>query len=302
MHQLLLTILLISQLQGQPSLNTKVIARKLSVGTPFELVIDVNYPNNANPLGPIADSTGSFLVIDHKVKTKSHKGFNTNTYRLKLAGFKTGETSLPRFKFLISDKDRVDTLYSDTLKVTISSVMPAKMSDINDIKPEEKFPNYWLWLIPAAILLLALLGYFGYRIYLKIKKIQELAQAPLPPWIEAMNSLDSLPFKEWLDKGHVQRYYYALSEIIKRYIERRFDFNALEQTTTEIIHDLKTNKTPHREEFGSFLHKADRVKYAKLIPTYQEIEEALQQAKELVQKTTPAEKPEVIDGAKKERN
>ena len=283
-------------------MNTKLIARKLSVGTPFELVIDVNYPNTAKPLGPMADSTGSFLVIDQKIKTSSHKGFNTNSYRLKLAGFKPGETSLPHFKFLISDKDRVDTLYSDTLKVTISSVLPAKMSDINDLKPEEKFPNYWLWLMPAAILLLALLGYLGYRIYLKIKKIQELAQAPLPPWAEALNSLNSLPFKEWLDKGQVQRYYYALSEIIKRYIERRFEFNAMEQTTTEIIHDLKTNKILYREEFGGFLHKADRVKYAKLIPTYQEIEEALKQAKELVHKTTPEEKPEGIDDNQKERN
>lgn len=302
MHQLLLTILLASQLQGQPSLNAKVIARKLSVGTPFELVIDVHYPNNAKPLGPMVDSTGPFLVVDQKVKTKSHKGFNTNTYRLKLAGFKPGEQSLPRFKILISDKDRVDTLYSDTLKVTISSVMPAKMSDINDIKPEEKFPNYWLWLIPAVIILLALLGYLGYRIYLKVKKIKELAQAPQPPWIEAVNSLNSLPFKEWLDKGQVQRYYYALSEIMKRYIERRFEFNAMEQTTTEIIHHLKANRISYREEFGGFLHKADRVKYAKLIPTYQEIEEALQQAKELVQKTTPEEKPEGIDNNQRGRN
>jgi hypothetical protein len=302
MHQILLTVILVSQLQGKPSLNTTVVARKLSVGTPFELLIDVNYPNTAKPLGPMADSTGSFLVIGQKVSTKSHKGFNTNTCRLKLAGFKTGETTLPRFKFLINDKNRVDTLYSDTLKVTISSVMPAKMSDINDIKPEEKFPNYWLWLIPTAIFLLALLGYLGYRIYLKIKKIQELAQAPLPPWIEAMNFLNSLPFKEWLDKGQVQRYYYALSEIIKRYIGRRFEFNALEQTTTEIIYDLKANKIPCREEFSGFLNKADRVKYAKLIPTYQEIEEALHQAKELVQKTTPEEKPEIIDDARKGRN
>jgi len=283
-------------------LSTKVIARKLSVGTPFELVIDVNYSNTAKPLGPIADSTGSFLVIDQKVKTKSHKGFNTNSYRLKMAGFRTGELSLPRFKFLISAKDSVDTLYSDTLKVNISSVMPEKMSDINDIKPEVKFPNHWLWLIPGIIILLSILGYLGYRLYLQLKKLKELAQAPLSPWVEAMNSLNSLPFKEWINKGQVQRYYYALSEIVKRYLERRFEFNAVEQTTTEIINDLKANKIPYREEFGVFLNKADRVKYAKLIPTYQEIDQALQQAKELVQKTTPEEKPKGIDDNKKGRN
>jgi hypothetical protein len=299
MHNLILTIVLIAQLQGQSPVNTKIVAGKLSVGAPFDLVMEVPYPNTAKVLGPIADSTGSFVVIDQKIKTKVGKGQNTNIYRLRMAGFKTGEPTLPRFKFLVSDNVKVDTLISDSLKVKIASVMSAKMSDINDIKPEEKFPNHWLWLIPAAILLLALLGYLGYRVYLKIKKIQELAQAPLPPWVEAMNSLNSLPFKEWLDKGQVQRYYYALSEIMKRYIERRFAFNAMEQTTTEIIHALKTNKIPCREEFGGFLHKADRVKYAKLIPTYQEIEEALQQARDLVQRTTPEPMP--VDDKKSQK-
>ncbi len=283
-------------------MNTKVVAGKLSVGAPFDLVMEVLYPNTAKVLGPIADSTGPFMVIDQKIKTHTREGNNTNIYRLKLAGFKPGELPLPVFKFLVSNKDKVDTLRSDSLKVKIVSVMSPQMADINDIKPEEKFPNYWLWIIPGAILILALLVYLGYRLYLKLRKIQELAKAPPLPWVEATNSLNNLPFKEWLDKGLVQRYYYALSEILKRYIERRFEFNAMEQTTTEIIHDLKANNIPYREEFGGFLHKADRVKYAKLIPTYQEIEEALRQAKELVQKTTPEEKPEGKDDVKKEIN
>jgi len=287
MHQLILAIILLSQLQGQPSVNTKIVAGKLSVGAPFDLVIEVPYHNTAKVLGPIADSTGPFMVIDQKFKTKVSKGQNTNIYRIRMTGFKTGEPTLPRFKFLVSDNDKVDTLFSDILKVKIASVMSAKMADINDIKPEVKFPNYWLWLIPGIILFLSLLGYLGYRAYLKFKKIQELSKAPPLPWDEAMNSLNSLPFKEWLEKGLVQRYYYALSEILKRYIERRFAFNAMEQTTTEILHALKTNKIPYRDEFGAFLQKADRVKYAKLIPTYQEIEEALQATKGLVQKTTP---------------
>jgi hypothetical protein len=298
MQQLFLTIILIAQLHGQSPVSTKVVSGKLSVGKPFDLVMEVPYPNTAKVLGPIADSTGPFMVIDQNIKTKSHKGKNINIYRLKIAGFKPGELSLPVFKFLVSDKDKADTLSSDSLKVKIASVMSAKMADINDIKPEEKFPNYWLWIIPGAILLLALLAYLGYRLYLKLRKIQELAKAPPLPWDEAMGSLNRLPFKEWLDKGLIQKYYYALSEIIKKYIERRFGFNAVEQTTTEIIYSLKYNKIEYREEFGGFLQKADRVKYAKLIPTYQEIEDSLQQAKDLVQKTTP--NPEQPEEAKEE--
>lgn len=288
MTQLLLTLLLLTQLPSGPTLSTKCSPGKLTVGDPFYVELKLTCSNSSKITGPLADSLGSFLILDQQLKTKSLQGYNENLYRLKIAGFKAGEQTLPRLVFLLSAGDRTDTLRSDSLKLKINSVLSPKMQDINDLKPEAKFPNYWLWLIPALVLVLAVLVYLSLLLYKKLKRIKELALAPLPPWEEALKELDKLPKDEWLAKGFVSKYYYALSEILKRYIERHFEFNAVEQTTTEIVLNLKIYKTPLRQEFSDFLNRADLVKYAKAVPPGQEVSQAMEMVRELITKTIPA--------------
>jgi len=87
----------------------------------------------------------------------------------------------------------------------------------------------------------------------------------------------------------IKKYYYALSEILKRYIERRFEFNAAEQTTTEIMANLKLQKIPLSDDFNRFFTRADLVKYAKFMPPQDELHMAVQKVKDLVNKTKPEE-------------
>lgn len=274
-----------------PKLITSFAQKRLTVGDQFIVTLKLSADNDARIAGPSPDSLGPFMVVGQKERTKAHRGRNDHYYDLKLAGFKPGSFVLPRFVFLVYQGDRVDTLRSDSLKVVISSVLPERMQDIHDLKPAESFPNHWLWLIPAGLLALAALAWLGYRLYLKYRRYREQLSAPLPPWEEALKALDAVPAAEWLDKGLTKLYYFTLSEITKRYLERRFDFNALEQTTTEISQNLKAIKSPHRDGFVSFLARADMVKYAKSVPPRQEMDRALDEVRDLVNKTTPKPEP-----------
>jgi hypothetical protein len=112
--------------------------------------------------------------------------------------------------------------------------------------------------------------------------------APLPdPWTEALGALAAIPVAEWLDAGQVKRYYYTASEILKRYLERRFEFPAREQTSTEIFREMKVRKVPERDGFGDFFRGADMVKYAKVVPPRPEMELVVVAACGLVRATTP---------------
>ena len=181
------------------------------------------------------------------------------------------------------------SLKSDTASVTIGSVMQKEMKDINGLAPPETFPNLLLWIIPAALLLLALLTWFGLALIRRLRKIHEQALAPALPWDEALEALEALPWREWLLEGQVKRYYYALSEVLKRYIERRFEFDAAEQTTTEMLASMRAYKTPMRDEVARFFSRSDLVKYAKAIPATDEAERAIEQVREFVLKTRPVE-------------
>src|SRR5262249_29420449 len=183
----------------------------------------------------LADTMGVFVVAEEKRKTKVRPDRDQAIYRMLVAGFAPGRHTLPPLAFLVEGRGKTDTLETDTASVTIASVLPEKMKDIHGLAPAETFPNLLLWLVPVALLLAAVLAYFGRRLYHRLRRLQELAQAPLPPWDEALEGLDAMPWREWIETGQAKRYYYALSELLKRYIERRFEFDAAAQTTTEML-------------------------------------------------------------------
>jgi hypothetical protein len=275
---------------GPPTLTTRLEPHaRLTVGDRFVLSLAVTSDGPALVTGPLADSAGVFVVADEKRATAHRGGRLVSTYRLSLAGFAPGTHRLPRFLFLVQSGSRTDTLVSDTASVAIASVLPAKMQDVNGLAPPEEFPNYALWLIPAVVLLLAALALAARRLYRRYRRIQELAHSPLPPWDEALRALEAIPAREWIEAGELKRYYYALSEILKRYIERRFEFGAVEQTTSELLASMRLLKTPMRDEIARFFARSDLVKYAKSAPPAEEAELAISQVREFVLKTRPAE-------------
>jgi Domain of unknown function (DUF4381) len=260
---------------------------KLTVGDRFDVTYVVTGPHPSLVTGPLADSLGAFVIVAEKRHTARHGDVDETTYRMGAACFKTGRQRLPALRFLVTSGDRTDTLSSDTVVVTIASVLPATMKDIHGLKPAESFPNLWLWLVPAIVLLLTALAFFGHRLLRRLRRIHALEAPPLPPWEEALAALDGMPWQEWLATGQVKRFYYALSEILKRYLERRFEFDAVEQTTTELLASLRAQRLPMRDDIGRFFALYDLVKYAKTVPPVEESERAIDQLREFIIKTQP---------------
>ena len=288
--QLLLALLLVAQLPGHPALTTRTTPRaRLTVGDPFDVVLTLTRADSSQVIGPLADSMGVFLPAARQAKAPIRTGRGPDVHRLSLAAFKPGRHRLPVFTFLVRTGSRIDTLRSDPVVVTVASVLPREMKDINDLKPAETFPNPWLWIVPGILLLAAGLLYAGSRLVRRFRRIRELAASPLPPWEQALAALDELPWQEWLAAGQVKRFYYALSQVLKRYIERRFEFNAVEQTTTEILASMRACRTPMRDEVGPFLTRSDFVKYAKTVPPDDEARSAIAQVRDFVMKTKPSE-------------
>jgi hypothetical protein len=288
--QLVLTLLLVAQLPGPPVLTTRVTpGARLTVGDPFDVVLTLTRADSSQVIGPLVDSLGVFLPAAKQPKARARAGRGPDVHHLSLAAFRPGRHRLPTFTFLVRTGARVDTLRSDSAVVTVASVLPGEMKDINDLKPAEAFPNLWLWLVPGILLLAAGLVYAGSRLIRRFRRIREIAASPLPPWEQALAALDELPWQEWLAAGQIKRFYYALSQVLKRYIERRFEFNAVEQTTTEILASMRACRTPMRDEAGQFLTRSDFVKYARTVPPDEEARAAIAQVRDFVMKTKPSE-------------
>ncbi len=275
------------------SVTAKLLPRKgvkeLTVGDRFQVELVVRRHRDLTVYEPFPESAGPFVILEHESVTRYEGDTVVDTHTLEMAAFATGELELPRFVVTWPHGDSVLAVRSDSVGLEVASVMPEEMEDIHDIKPQIPFPNLLpLWLT-LAVIGAAGLGLAGWRLFRRWRR-KRLAEAPLPePWEEALAALEGLNVAELLAAGRIKRYYYALSEILKRYLTRRFGFPAIDQTTSEMVFAMKRARVDSREEFVTFFRRADFVKYAKLVPPYGEMETAVTVARDLVERTTPEE-------------
>ncbi len=170
--------------------------------------------------------------------------------------------------------------------------------EIKDIKPPVFFPYSYMPLIIIFSLVLLATSVFLVKLFLnKIKKGQkEFAYPSKPAHQIAYEALELLRNKNLPVIGNVKEYYIDLSDIVRHYIENRFDIRAPEMTTEEFLFSLRDSGDltgTHKNLLKEFLSHCDMVKFAKYGPTQEEIEGSFNVAKKLVDETKAQEAIEV---------
>jgi len=154
--------------------------------------------------------------------------------------------------------------------------------------PRARWPAWrWATVIGAAVALLAATVWLA-RI---IRRRLHPAPPPLLPEIWALRALAELEAREWFESGRVQEFYYRLSEIVRAYIERKFDLAAPEMTTEEFLGMLLRQRgaLPYNpDRLREFLEACDVVKYAAFHPRLEDAENALRTARAFVDATAAA--------------
>ena len=163
-------------------------------------------------------------------------------------------------------------------------------ADIMDLRPQQvtgKRPLWWLWLLIAA--LAATAAVLIVRHLLIRSRRPPPPPPPKPPYDEAVEALNALDAKQYLSRGLVREYVFELSEILKRYIERRFDVNAAEFTTEEMLCWLAVSPLDksRRNAMEWFFRATDPVKFAKLWPDQETIDRFGAEARGFVEATKP---------------
>lgn len=165
-------------------------------------------------------------------------------------------------------------LKSAQLFIEVKSVLKDKNAgatgEIRDIKPLQEIP----WspgqpLIYGALMVLLLFAGGVFLFYFLGKKKNQLPAPPDPAHIRAFEELEQLSREQLLERGIVREYYFRLSEIFRRYIERRFHIPAVERTTEEIMPDilnLQECGSALKAEMREILRYADLVKFARFCP------------------------------------
>lgn len=168
---------------------------------------------------------------------------------------------------------------------------PQDIQDIRDIRPPVYFPaNYSLLIAIAAVIALVALFFLG-RAFLKIMRERgpgPAAPAPKSAHQIALEALLALQAKNLPGAGKIKEYYFELSDIIRHYLEGRFNIRAPEMTTEEFLYFLRDSQSlypAHKEMLREFLTLCDIVKFARYGPTGIEIKNSFDAAVKLVNET-----------------
>jgi len=166
---------------------------------------------------------------------------------------------------------------------------------------------FWMSILLVFMLLFA--SYIALQIYNNKPIFKRLRlKALLPPHLWAISEIEKLK-EDPTKKEDSKEYYSELTDVLRSYIQRRYDFNALEMTSTEIIDKLMSNADKTSiEELRELFITADLAKFAKLQTRLNENDENLLRAMNFINATKVEdkenlkEKPKVVPQEVKRSN
>lgn len=191
-------------------------------------------------------------------------------------------------------------LEAGEISVEVESVLPedrSEATDIRDIKPLRRVDTAAAWLLwTGLVLAAAALGLVTWWWWRRRRPDGSAPGVPpVPPYDLAIRELERLRRTDFSDLRELRRYYFAVSSVIRAYVEGRFGLNATDLTTEEILGrlgGLVRLEPPQARRLERFLVATDQVKFAAHLPLPEEIERTYEQALGFVTATRPSEPSE----------
>lgn len=190
------------------------------------------------------------------------------------------------------------TQVTSEIFLEVESVLPSDVesADIRELKPlrEVRASTPW-FLVVATVLGVALIGAVLFWYLRRRARYKDLVP-PIPAHELAFEALNGLRRTDFGDPESVRQFYFQISEVVRTYVEGRFQLNATDLTTEEIVANLvAVDDLPadQNQVLHEFLADTDQVKFAHREPTRKDIEGTYEMALGFVEATRPA--PAVVE-------
>jgi len=160
---------------------------------------------------------------------------------------------------------------------TSVSKSPDSATDIRDIRGPIPVPSAWLWSAGlAGGVTLGLVAFGAWRWNRRRRSIA--AQLPFELALERLRAARAL-----MQPTTVREFSITVSDIVRSYIEQRFQIMAAHRTTEEFLHDLLQSPDEalarHRALLAGFLRHCDLAKFGGWTLSAEEMETAYESAR-----------------------
>ena len=276
-----------------PRVRTGLDTTLVSVGDRLQLSVTVEHAPGERVVWPDSLSLEPFEILGAELLAPTDlEGRTVTGARITLTVFELGDLEVLSFELMVEGPDGASTTVStDAYGVTVQSVGLDEGGDIRAIRGPLGIPIGVIYVLPWLLLLVAVC-LAAFWLWRRRRRGDDSASRraviiPRLPHEEAYDALDRLEASDLLQRSQIKEYHIGVSEIIRTYVEGRFDVFALEMTTTEVMDGLRRTGLDDDAlaAFAQFLSRCDLVKFAKLRPTPDACRQALAAARALVDRT-----------------
>lgn len=278
-------------------LNAKIDAAHISVGDQAHIFIEAQYNQMKGKLqwAEIPDTFNHLEVVEKgKIDTLKQGDLITLKQRLSVTGFDSGSFTVPSFLFsAIPNSGSNYTVATDSFQLLVQTVAVDTTKGYKGIKGIIRVESSWkdyIWLIIGGIVFIVLI-IFVVQYFIRNKKVPMPEVKPAGP-VETLQEkynrlLTELDQKQLWQNNQVKEYYVQLTDILRDYIEKRFQTPAMELTTDELLAKaaLRSDMQKYSGMLSNTLRMADLAKFAKAQPLPQEHMQAMESVREFVNAT-----------------
>ena len=194
---------------------------------------------------------------------------NGQVMTLTLTSFDGNLYHLPPFKVKVNDKEvQSADLALKVVEVEVDTTQMNKFFGPKDVQDNPFQWSDWSLSFWLSVLMLVLMA-FGYYLYLRLRDNKPIIVhikivRHLLPHQKAMKEIEQIKADKMVSSENQKEYYTKLTETLRKYIEERYGFSAMEMTSSEIIDRLMSaDDKQSLDELRQLFITADLVKFAK---------------------------------------
>ena len=268
-----------------PSFSVEAYVDKalLTIGDKIRYTVKIIHDKDLSVEVPnITDALSAFTIKDfgRETRKRQFKGQVEEEYWYVLDTYVVGAYVIPPITVTAyKGNTKVQQLKTPEIYIEVKSVISDadKRADIRDLKQPVSLPfnKKGIIIIALAVLALGLIG--GAVYFIRVRRSRTAPAVFVPPHERAYRELKRIAGMDLIAKGQAKEYYFLISNCLRHYLEARYGFKALEQTTEEFIEELLARRAlPENEQeiLRTFLEHCDYVKFAKYTPSAVEADKA----------------------------
>lgn len=279
----LLSLLLLFplQMQAQVGVEASIDSIEMFIGQQVHVTVTATMKEGAKVEFPVFKpmehiTPGVEVLNSRELGTKEKDAdFVERSVVYTLTSFDDTLYYLPPFRVKIDGKQyESKSLALKVLGIEVDTVHVDQFFGPKDVQDNPFLWSDWSLIFWLSVLMLILFA-LGYYLYVRMRDNKPIIATihivkRLLPHQKAMKEIETIKAEKLTQSENQKEYYTKLTDTLRKYIEERYGFNAMEMTSTEIIERLEralTADEAHAETMKSELRQlfttADLVKFAK---------------------------------------